>query len=187
MTDVPLLPGSRPCRLMIISRQPHTLTVGFSWCFLQLLVPGLNLQNTLQSRSKSHYGRRSVGQSVLVSSPFWGPRPDFYYCQPVTPRGRSPQVAHEGGHLVRCAGLPRHGPYRKHCLQQFLYCCVCISAVKETCLRSHFLAKALSSGSANCCHMFTASLHLFLFHNSGFQPSCHNIKTFKSEILLNNK
>jgi hypothetical protein len=34
-----------------------------------------------QSKSKSHYDRLSVGQSVLVSSPIWGPRSDFYYCQ----------------------------------------------------------------------------------------------------------
>jgi hypothetical protein len=33
------------------------------------------------SQSQSHYGRRSVGQLVLVSSPIWGPRPDFCYCQ----------------------------------------------------------------------------------------------------------
>jgi hypothetical protein len=30
------------------------------------------------------YERRSGGQSVLVSSPTWGLRPDFYYCQTVT-------------------------------------------------------------------------------------------------------
>jgi hypothetical protein len=33
------------------------------------------------SKSKSHYDRRSVGQSVLVSSRIWGPRPDLCYCQ----------------------------------------------------------------------------------------------------------
>jgi hypothetical protein len=32
-------------------------------------------------KSKSHYDRWSVGQSVLVSSPIWGRRPDFCYCQ----------------------------------------------------------------------------------------------------------
>jgi hypothetical protein len=31
------------------------------------------------SKSKLCYDRRSVGQSVLVSSPIWGPRPDFCY------------------------------------------------------------------------------------------------------------
>jgi hypothetical protein len=35
----------------------------------------------LTCKSKSHYDRQSVGQSVLVSSPIWGPRPDFCYCQ----------------------------------------------------------------------------------------------------------
>jgi hypothetical protein len=34
-----------------------------------------------QIKSKSHYDRRSVGQSVLVSSPIWDRRPDFLYCQ----------------------------------------------------------------------------------------------------------
>jgi hypothetical protein len=32
-------------------------------------------------KSKSRYHRRSVGQSVLISSPIWAPRPDFCYCQ----------------------------------------------------------------------------------------------------------
>jgi hypothetical protein len=32
-------------------------------------------------KSKSHYDRWSVFQSVLVSSPIWGPRPDFCYRQ----------------------------------------------------------------------------------------------------------
>jgi hypothetical protein len=38
--DVPLLPGSRPRRLVTISCQP--LTTGFSCYFLQLLAPGLS-------------------------------------------------------------------------------------------------------------------------------------------------
>jgi hypothetical protein len=33
------------------------------------------------SKSKLCYDRRSVGQSVLVSSPILGPTSDFYYCQ----------------------------------------------------------------------------------------------------------
>jgi hypothetical protein len=32
-------------------------------------------------KSKLHYDRRSVGQSVLVSSRIWGRRPDSCYCQ----------------------------------------------------------------------------------------------------------
>jgi hypothetical protein len=35
------------------------------------------------SESKSHYDRRSAGQTVLVSSQIWGPRPDFCYYQTV--------------------------------------------------------------------------------------------------------
>jgi hypothetical protein len=36
---------------------------------------------TDNSRPKSHYDWRSVGQPVLVSNPIWGPIPDFCYCQ----------------------------------------------------------------------------------------------------------
>jgi hypothetical protein len=56
-------------------------------------------------------------------------------------------------------------------------CCVCISFDKEMCSPSHCLATAVSSGSATCCHMFTAPLlrNARLFQYSGFQPSCHNI------------
>jgi hypothetical protein len=39
-----------------------------------------------------------------------------------------------------------HGPCRKHRFQQLFYCYVCKS-VAETCLQSHFLAAAFSSGS----------------------------------------
>jgi hypothetical protein len=42
---------------------------------------GWLLSHTWQFKSKSHYDRRSVGQSVLVSSPIWGPWLDFCYCQ----------------------------------------------------------------------------------------------------------
>jgi hypothetical protein len=47
--------------------------------FHSLAIPG----SQLHLMSESHYGQRSVGQSVLVSSPFWGQRPDFCYCQTV--------------------------------------------------------------------------------------------------------
>jgi hypothetical protein len=40
--DIPLFPVSRPYWVATISRQPHTLTVDFSWHFLQLLAPWLN-------------------------------------------------------------------------------------------------------------------------------------------------
>jgi hypothetical protein len=38
----------------------------------------------LWSESESRYDRRSVGQSVLVSSPIWGSWPDINYCLTVT-------------------------------------------------------------------------------------------------------
>jgi hypothetical protein len=37
-----------------------------------------------ESKLKSRYDRRSVGQSVLVSSPIWVSRPDINYCLTVT-------------------------------------------------------------------------------------------------------
>jgi hypothetical protein len=37
----------------------------------------------LKSRSKICYDRRSVGQSVLMSRTYLGPRPHLYYCQTV--------------------------------------------------------------------------------------------------------
>jgi hypothetical protein len=74
--DVPLFPGSRPCGLETIPRQPHTLTA--DW---RLLTAGPRLQllqltanSTVSStqlnwlKSKSHYDWRPVGQCVLVSS-----------------------------------------------------------------------------------------------------------------------
>jgi hypothetical protein len=36
---------------------------------------------TFKWKSKSCYNWRTVAQRVLVSSPIWGPRPDFCYCQ----------------------------------------------------------------------------------------------------------
>jgi hypothetical protein len=36
-----------------------------------------------ESESELYYDRRSVGQSVLVSSPIRGLWPDFYYCQTI--------------------------------------------------------------------------------------------------------
>jgi hypothetical protein len=40
-----------------------------------------NCINPLMTKSKSHYSWRSVNQSVLVSSPFWGSWPDFTLSQ----------------------------------------------------------------------------------------------------------
>jgi hypothetical protein len=45
MVDIPLLSVSRPCSVVIISRQPHALTAGFSWYFLQQLAPRLLMQH----------------------------------------------------------------------------------------------------------------------------------------------
>jgi hypothetical protein len=41
----------------------------------------LTNRKPVKSKSRLRYDRRSVGQSVMVSSPTWGPRPDLYYCQ----------------------------------------------------------------------------------------------------------
>jgi hypothetical protein len=51
---------------------------------VRLLLPA-DYSELTQSKSKSkpRYDRPSVGQSVSVSSPIWGPRPNFCYCQTV--------------------------------------------------------------------------------------------------------
>jgi hypothetical protein len=41
------------------------------------------VQASQKSKSKSRYDRQSVCQSVLVSSPIWGPTPDFCHSQTV--------------------------------------------------------------------------------------------------------
>jgi hypothetical protein len=55
-----------------------------SWSIVLVLpYPSLYLYYffpTSASKSKSRYDRRSVGQSVLVSSPIWGSWPDINYC-----------------------------------------------------------------------------------------------------------
>jgi hypothetical protein len=44
-------------------------------------VSQLKLSTESTNNSSPCYDRRSAGQSLLVSSPIWGPRPDFCYCQ----------------------------------------------------------------------------------------------------------
>jgi hypothetical protein len=41
------------------------------------------VQHLTRSKLKLCYDRWSVDQSVLLSTPIWGPRPDCYYCQTV--------------------------------------------------------------------------------------------------------
>jgi hypothetical protein len=50
-----------------------------STCLQRLAAPSQLSQVKVKSKSQCDW--RSVGQSVLVSSPIWGPRPDFCYCQ----------------------------------------------------------------------------------------------------------
>jgi hypothetical protein len=45
---------------------------------LQLQTHDCLLSTSDWHQSKSRYDQQSVDQSVLVSSPFWGPRPDFF-------------------------------------------------------------------------------------------------------------
>jgi hypothetical protein len=62
--------------------QPPASNGNSSW----QLNPSSSLTATqAKSKSKSWYDRRSVGQSISLSSPIWGLRPDFLYCQ--TPAG----------------------------------------------------------------------------------------------------
>jgi hypothetical protein len=55
--DISLLLSSRPCRVATISRQPHTLTAGFSQYSLQLLAPRAGLTSNCQSRTSAANSR----------------------------------------------------------------------------------------------------------------------------------
>jgi hypothetical protein len=61
---VPLLPGSCPCRLATISRQPHTLTAGFS--LLQLLAPSWTTWLQVELKVSQSYVTTD-GQSASLS------------------------------------------------------------------------------------------------------------------------
>jgi hypothetical protein len=55
--------------------------------YISKLVTGVHTLQTIRllykSRSKSCYDWRSVGLSLLASSPMWGSKPDFCYCKTV--------------------------------------------------------------------------------------------------------
>jgi hypothetical protein len=57
------------------------------WVYVKLSFYDLNAVHTpktlIHISSRLFYNRRSVGQSVSASSPIWGSRPDFCYCQTV--------------------------------------------------------------------------------------------------------
>jgi hypothetical protein len=57
------------------SHWPLTNSAGLKVKFKVTLRP-----KTSRSKTKSFYDRRSVGQSVLVSSPIWGSWPDINFC-----------------------------------------------------------------------------------------------------------
>jgi hypothetical protein len=63
-----------------------------------------------QSQNYVTHDRRSVGQSILVSNPIWGPRSDFSYCQRV------------GGLLMRASSLMRGRACRLQLLQALIKC-----------------------------------------------------------------
>jgi hypothetical protein len=56
-----------------------TVTIPNALAFVEL--HSITADSRLSCKSKSRYNRRSVGQSVLLSDSFWGPRPEFCYCQ----------------------------------------------------------------------------------------------------------
>jgi hypothetical protein len=61
-----------------------------------------------------------------------------------------------GGNSDSAGGIiikPQHGPHRNNRFQNFLYCCV-----RKRCYGNSFASNG----------------RIHLFHNSGFQPSCHN-------------
>jgi hypothetical protein len=58
--------------------------MAISYCLMTLGVMRVTTPlASFKSKSKLCYYRRSVGQSILVSSLIWGSKPDFYYCQTV--------------------------------------------------------------------------------------------------------
>jgi hypothetical protein len=85
----------------------------------------------LTTESNSCYDRRSVRQSVLLSSPFWGPRPDFSYWRTVASFLMWGALSDERTRLTTnrlvsplySLGVGPHGTHRHH---QLLYCCVFI-------------------------------------------------------------
>jgi hypothetical protein len=74
------------CRLTVKMLRPSSAqwflvpSPAGSWPYLTVW----RLWEPLDSKAKLCYDRRSVGESLLVSSPIWGPRPDSFYCQTVT-------------------------------------------------------------------------------------------------------
>jgi hypothetical protein len=65
--------GHNPCVRSSLTR---------GWvCLLWICLAFVKSTLAVKVKSKSHYYRRTVGQSVLVSSPIWGQRQDFCYCQ----------------------------------------------------------------------------------------------------------
>jgi hypothetical protein len=58
-------------------------SISFEQSFWNSEVGTLTMIRVIKSKSKFCYDLRSVSQSVSVSSPIWGPRPHFSYCQTV--------------------------------------------------------------------------------------------------------
>jgi hypothetical protein len=56
----------------------------------------------VKSKPMSHYDRRSVGQSIMLSSPIWSSRPDFCYCQLRSCRCGAPSLT--GGRVCHFRG-----------------------------------------------------------------------------------
>jgi hypothetical protein len=52
-------------------------------CLYGIMKRYIRSKTNSMSEPKLYYDRRSVGQYVSVSSPIWGPRPDFYSCQTI--------------------------------------------------------------------------------------------------------
>jgi hypothetical protein len=78
--EVPLLSGSLPCRLATISRLLYKFTAGFSWYFLQLIVPA---QSWLTSQSQITLRPTVSRPACLGFRPHLGPRWDLCYCETI--------------------------------------------------------------------------------------------------------
>jgi hypothetical protein len=160
-------------------------TTGHSPLYWGVTLLSLTLTHSTYStlwKSNLYYDRRSVGQSVLVSSPIWGPRPHFYYCQTVAGllMWGAPPWREDGSVVYNCcwsspvqsfsAPSPAGLMTIFYCLrfetpqtfQEFLNCCA-LKFLSDgvdifACLRSSCLVMAVSLVPYSSC-----------------QASCHNI------------
>jgi hypothetical protein len=105
--------------------------------------------DSTKSQAKSHYDRQPVGQSVLVSSPIWGPRPEFCYCQPLAVLSMWAAILEESMGLsfttVRISST--HHLYLQFCISAFYI----VSYQESGSLRIHTIYRFTCNSSTYVC------------------------------------